>query len=57
VGYQASAISTQEVAMRDSRLVFRGNVLVLGGGYDPLSLDPAGSRRIEQFGTLHHGDE
>jgi hypothetical protein len=57
VGYQASAISTQEVAMRDSRLVFRGDVLVLGGGYDPLSLDPAGSRRIEQFGTLHHGDE
>jgi hypothetical protein len=38
-------------------LVFRGDVLVLGGGYDPLSLDPAGSRRIEQFGTLHHGDE
>jgi hypothetical protein len=56
-GFQFSAISTKEVAMRDSRLVFRGNVLVLGGGYDPLSLDPAGSRRIEQFGTLHHGDE
>jgi hypothetical protein len=56
-GFQFSAISTKEVGMRNSRLAFPGDVLVLGGGYDPISLDPAGSRRIEQFGTLHHGDK
>jgi hypothetical protein len=53
-GFQFSAISTKEVGMRDSRLVFPGDVLVLGGGYDPLSVDPLGTRRIEQFGSLFH---
>ncbi|MDX6257876.1 MAG: hypothetical protein QOJ11_4210 [Frankiales bacterium] len=56
-GFQFSAISTREVGMRDSRLVFPRDVLVLGGGYDPLSLDPAGTRRIEQFGALREWDD
>jgi hypothetical protein len=49
VGYQAAAISTMAVAMRDSRLVFRNDVFVEGGGYDGLSLDGLGSRYVEQF--------
>jgi hypothetical protein len=48
-GYQAAAISTQAVSMRDSQLVFGNDVFVEGGGYDGISLDGLGSRYIEQF--------
>jgi hypothetical protein len=48
-GYQAAAITTQAVAMRDSKLVFGNNVFVEGGGYNGISLDGLGSRHIEQF--------
>jgi hypothetical protein len=48
-GYQAAAISTMAVAMRDSKLVFGNDVFVEGGGYDGLSVDIRGSRYVEQF--------
>lgn len=50
-GFPFSAISTREVSMRDSQLVFPDDVLVLGGGYDPLSLDPSGTHRVAQRGA------
>jgi hypothetical protein len=55
VGYQTTAISTREVGMRDSQLIFPGDVLVHGGGYD--AINGTGSHNVEQFGTLHRWDE
>lgn len=51
VGYMTTAISTREVAMRDSQLIFPGDVLVHGGGYD--AINGIGSHQIEQFGSLN----
>jgi hypothetical protein len=48
-GYQAGAISTLAVSMRNSQLVFAHDVLVQGGGYNGLSVDSLGSRRVEQL--------
>ncbi|MDX6228482.1 MAG: hypothetical protein QOI76_1872 [Frankiales bacterium] len=56
-GYQGAAISTQEVGMRNSQLVFPGDVLVHGGGANGVSFDFLGSRQIEQFGSLSRWDE
>lgn len=47
--YQAVPISTREVAMHSSLLVFPGDVLVHGGGYDNLEVDFVGSRQVEQL--------
>ena len=48
-GYQAPAISTMAVGMRDSKLVFGNDVFVEGGGYDAVSVAGGGTRYVEQF--------
>ena len=54
-GYEDGVICTQEVSMRDSHLVFHGDVFVMGGGADGVSLDP-GSHQVEQLGSLSRWD-
>ncbi len=48
-GYEAAAITTLAVAMRDSKLVFGNDVFVEGGDYDGISVDGLASRYVEQF--------
>jgi hypothetical protein len=48
-GYQAAAVSTMGVGMRDSKLVFGNDVFVEGGGYNGISIDSLGSPYVEQF--------
>ncbi|MDQ1539776.1 MAG: hypothetical protein QOH29_502 [Actinomycetota bacterium] len=48
-GFQAPEISTREVSMRDSLLVFPHNVLVSGGGYANFAPALAGSPHVEQL--------
>ena len=49
-GYETATIGTLAVAMRNSRLVFDGDVLVHGGGYNGIgSADFLGSRYVEQL--------
>jgi hypothetical protein len=48
-GYQCAIISSREVGMHNSRLVFSHDVLVGGGAYNGVSLTGLGSRHVEQL--------
>ena len=48
--YEAAAISTLGVSMRNSALVFGAGTLVHGGSANGISLEGLGSRQVEQLG-------